>query len=75
MWYVYIIGYGYSVIKDGPLDHFWIGGKEMDSSGLWKGLPFQKDPGLFTYCLISHSYHFMHLVETLVSNERANDFE
>jgi len=74
-WYIFIIGYGYSVIKDGPIDHFWIGGAQTDSSGLYVGLPFQDDPGLFTYCLISHSYHFMHLIETLFMNERQTDFE
>jgi len=74
-WYIFIIGYGYSIIKDGPIDHWWIGGKAMDTSGLWAGLPFQDDPGMFTYSLISHSYPFLHLIETLFKDERANDFE
>jgi len=75
MWYIFIIGYGYNVIRDGPIDHYWMGGKAMDTSGLWADLPFQNDEGMFTYMLISHSYHFLHLIEVLFLNERANDFE
>lgn len=74
-WYVFIVAYGYSVIKDSPCHHFWIGGAQTDSSALYLGMPFHDDPEIFMYCLISHSYHFMHLIETLFINERQSDFQ
>ena len=74
-WFVFILAYGYSVIKDTPIHHFWIGGAQTDHKGLYEGMPFHDDPEMFMYCLISHSYHFMHLIETLFINERQNDFE
>lgn len=74
-WYVFIVAYGFGVIKDTPCHHFWIGGAQNDQKGLYEGMPFHDDPEIFMYCLISHSYHFMHLIETLFINERQNDFE